>query len=85
MRSVHGRHSTLTSEALQAFPDLIYQFRNFSIQKQISYEEDIPNNFSAKPIVFHSYIHGKKVGWPSVGPLGNAGNLVSDLKRWLSS
>ena len=81
MRLAHGRHSTLTSEALQAFLDLNYQFRNFSIQQQISYEEDILNNFSAKPKVFHSYIRGKKVGCPSVGPLGNGDNLVSEPKE----
>ena len=81
MRAVYGRNSVLASEALQTFLDVNYQYRNYSTQKQISYEEDILNNYSVKPKVFHSYIRGKKVGCPSVGPLDDADNLVSDPKE----
>ena len=78
LRAAHGRNSILANDALQSFLNLNYQYRNYAIHKQISYEVNILENYCVKPKVFHSYIRGKKVGCPSVGPLGDADNLISD-------
>ena len=76
LRAAHGRNSILANDALQSFLNLNYQYRNYAIHKQISYEVNILENYCVKPKVFHSYIRGKKVGCPSVGPLGDADNLI---------
>ena len=57
------------------------QYRNYHIHHQIQEKFSLIIKLSESSNFFHSYIHSKKVGRPSVGPLRYSnGSLTADPK-----
>lgn len=77
LRSTHGRRAETTQEALTNYNDLNTQYRLFFINSQINYEMSLVNSIKESPKAFHSYIRGKKVGSPTIGPLKQTDGTVT--------
>ena len=52
--------------------------KQFSIESQSEYEEHLIGVLKTSPKQFHAYLHHKKIGCPSVGPLWLADGSLSD-------
>jgi hypothetical protein len=80
VRGLYGRRSELTVDALSHFNDLNFEYRNFSVTSQASYEQSLISEFCDNRKMFHSYIRRKKVGRVTVGPLTDdaTGELTGD-------
>ena len=84
LRTLHGRNSQMATDALQAFLEINFNYRNYTTHRQIAYENQILSNFSTNPKPFHSYIRSRKVGCPSVGPLSSPDGFTSNPKEMAS-
>ena len=81
VRSVHGRSSSVAVALLDEYNSVNHEYRNFSFNKQCQYEWDLILHKSDRPKLFHSYIRGKKVGKPRVGPLKlPSGQIITDSR-----
>ena len=78
-RRRYGRNSAEAHASLELFNGLNYNYRNYSITSQISYEDSMTGQFLVYRKALYSYMRSKKVGRPTVGPLKMAdGTVVYD-------
>ena len=78
VRQQLGRSATGARAAYDAFSSVNRQYRSFAVRSQAEYESKLVTRSKQNPKLLHSYIRGKKVGRPSVGPLTCSGQLSGD-------
>ena len=69
LRKRSGRNSAEALNAFHNFTPAQVEYRNYSLNSQIEYEESMSDQLSDNPKLLHSYIISKKVCPPSVCPL----------------
>lgn len=67
-RSMHGRHSAITSSSLQSFLQANKALRNFAFTSQVNYERSLIARTKDNPRLLHSYIRHKKTVQVICGP-----------------
>ena len=77
-RSMHGRHSAITSSSLQSFLQANKALRNFAFTSQVNYERSLIARTKDNPRLLHSYIRHKKQYRSSVGPIQVGPNSTTD-------
>ena len=84
-RSLHGRRSPITSQALSAFNAANADIHSFQVRSQANYESSLILRMKEKPKLFHAYIRHKKVGRTSAGPLRlTSGDSPQDMAESFS-
>ena len=82
LRRELGRRHELVQQAWQNYSLVNRSYRAYSLNFQCSYEEKLVELLKTAPKALHSYLRGRKIGCPSVGPLrGEDGSLVADQHK----
>ena len=78
LRGSFGRRHSEVIIAWERYSCLNREYRGYSINKQWEHEENLVQNLSRVPKLFHSYIRRKKKGRPPVGPLKRNFAILTD-------